>query len=222
MNQAQEDNSIIEQKVAEYLQSHPDFFAQHSELLESLKMDHQVHGSISLVERQILNLREKNVKLQGHLSELLNNAKSNSDLLERSTKLCVTLIEARSKQEVVDKLQQSLIHSFSVDNCQIWLFDQDGTLNHVNYGDLETISQLSDQKFVSNEPVCGRVTESIAQLFGGEASLESFAMIPLGKGSKLGVIMMGSKDVNLFTADMGTLFLRLIGDVSQSCLNSHS
>ena len=43
-------------------------------------------------------------------------------------------------------------------------------------------------------------------------------MIPLGENASIGVIALGSKDVDLFTADMGTLFLRLIGDVTEACL----
>jgi len=63
-----------------------------------------------------------------------------------------------------------------------------------------------------------RVTESINQLFDSEETLESYALIPLGEGAEVGIIALGSHNVELFTADMGTLFLRFIGDVAEACL----
>jgi uncharacterized protein YigA (DUF484 family) len=62
------------------------------------------------------------------------------------------------------------------------------------------------------------MTESISQLFKTDKSLESYALIPLGEGAEVGVIALGSHDVELFTADMGTLFLRFIGDICHACL----
>lgn len=216
-----EDNQIIEHKIVEYLQQVPDFFDRHPKLLDSLKLNHKVYGSVSLVERQILNLREKNVQLQSQLNDLLDNAETNSKLLQKCADLFVVLINARSEQEFVDSLLQRLHHNFELDNCQLWLCNDSGTLSHVNYTDHQTLQQLTDQSFIKDEPVCGRVTESISQLLGGDESLNSYAMIPLDTGAKMGLLILGSKDVELFTADMGTLFLRLIGDATEACLNAY-
>ncbi len=211
-------SAIIEQKIVEYLQQNPDFFDRHSELLLGMDLNHNVYGSVSLVEKQILNLRDREKNLKNQLSDLMKTATENSNLLYKATEMTVALIYARSKQELVDTLKDKMINDFALDACQIWLFDPNGTLNHVNYSDCLTVQQLSDQKFITQEPVCGRVTDSTVQLFDGEKSIQSYALIPLGDGAELGVIALGSRDANLFTADLGTLFLRLIGDVTQSCM----
>lgn len=186
-----------------------------------MRLHHNVYGSVSLVEKQILNLRERQQKLNAQLEVMLKTATENSQLLLKATGLTVALIEARSEQELVDNLLAQLNDKFAIDTSRIWLFDPSGTLNHVNYGDLYTIQQLTEQKFITEEPVCGRVTDSTAQLFDGDRNIQSYALIPLGEGAELGVLVLGSKDANLFTADMGTLFLRLIGDVTQSCLGKY-
>ncbi len=214
-------NSIIEEKIVEYLQQNPDFFHDQDELLHSMRLNHNVYGSVSLVEKQILSLREREQKLKLQLETLVKTASQNSDLLLKATSLTVALIEARSEQELVDNLLAQLDDKFDIDACRVWLFDPSGTLNHVNYGDLYTIQQLTEQKFITEEPVCGRVTDSTVQLFDGDRNIQSYALIPLGEGAELGVLVLGSKDANLFTADMGTLFLRLIGDVTQSCLSKY-
>lgn len=222
MTKPLENNEIIEQKVVQYLLETPHFFERHQDLLEKLQLEHQVYGSVSLVERQILRLREKSEKLQQQLNELVTNAKDNNELLIKTSRLCVKLIEAQSEQQLVDILLQELRQNFSVDNSQLWLCNDSGTLSHVNYGDIETIQQLTGQHFIKEDPICGRVTESIAQLFGGDQELQSYAMIPLGESADLGAIVLGSKKVEFFTADMGTLFLRLIGDVAQASLAKYS
>jgi len=214
-------NGIIEQKIVEYLENNPDFFHHHDELLNSLRLNHNVYGSVSLVEKQILNLRDREQKLKAQLSDLLKTANDNSALLLKATELTVALIDARSEQELIDSLQEKMTKGFGLDACRIWLFDPNGTLNHVNYSDRYTIQQLSDQKFITAEPACGRVTDSSVQIFDGEKSIESYALIPLGEGAEAGVIALGSKDANLFTADLGTLFLRLIGDVMHSCMEKY-
>ncbi|MRX28032.1 DUF484 family protein [Kangiella sp. HZ709] len=214
-------NGIIEQKVVEYLEKNPDFFHYHDELLNKIKLNHNVYGSVSLVEKQILNLREREQQLKAQLKVLMQTANDNSELLLRASNLSVKLISARSEQELVDSLQHQMINGFGLDACRIWLFDPSGTLNHVNYGELATIQQLSDQRFITEEPACGRVTDSSVQIFDGEKSIESYALIPLGEGAQMGIIALGSKDANLFTADLGTLFLRLIGDVMYSCMEKY-
>ena len=58
--------------VADYLKNNPDFFEQYAELLSSVNLSHP-HGNraISLSERQIMTLREKNKVLELRLAELL-------------------------------------------------------------------------------------------------------------------------------------------------------
>lgn len=211
-------NGIIEQKILEYIQENPNFFEKYPDALDSVKIEHNVHGSVSLVERQILNLREREAKHKKQIAQMLETAGSNSNLLMKSTDLTVALINAHSEQELFDRLQLHFKKHFAFDDCKVWLFEPKGGLSGVKYSDLKMIQQLTDQLFISNEPVCGRVTDSIAQVFDGNKELESYAIIPIGESAQKAVIAIGSKDANLFTADLGTLFLRMIGDVVEACL----
>lgn len=218
MGKAAEDLLRVEGKIANYLEKNPEFFERHPQLLENLKINHKVYGSVSLVERQILNLRQRSETLQGRLNEMMDNAQVNSELLVKCSELAVNLIHAPTKQEVVDTLLKQIHDYFDIDDCQVWLCHNDDNLEHVNVSDIDTLRKLTDQQFIQDDPVCGRVTESISQLFNSEQNLESYALIPLGEGAEVGLIALGSHDVELFTADMGTLFLRFIGDVAEACL----
>ena len=73
-----------EESIAEYLQRHPEFFERHQGVLARLKLPHARGGStISLVERQIEVLREKQAQLEGKLAELVRVARANDAISER-------------------------------------------------------------------------------------------------------------------------------------------
>ena len=218
MSKAAEDLMRVEGKIAAYLEKNPEFFERHPQLLEELKINHKVYGSVSLVERQILNLRQRTESLQTRLNEMIRNAQDNSELLVKCSDLVVKLVEAESKQQMVNSMNESLRRSFDIDDCQLWLCDSDLELENVSLSDVDTLRKLTDHQFIQDDPICGRMTEGISQLFKAEKSLESYALIPLGIGAETGLIALASHDAELFTADMGTLFLRFIGDVCHACL----
>ncbi|GAA0207367.1 DUF484 family protein [Kangiella japonica] len=218
MSRAAEDLVRVEGKIASYLEKNPEFFERHPQLLEELKINHKVYGSVSLVERQILNLRDRTATLQQRLNEMIVNAQDNSELLVKCSELAVKMVELETKQQIVDYLKEQLVKHFDISDCQIWLCNDKDGLEGVNISDVDTLRKLTDIQFIQNDPICGRVTESISQLFKVEENLQSYALIPLGDGAEVGIIALGSEDVGLFTADMGTLFLRFIGDIFHACL----
>jgi uncharacterized protein YigA (DUF484 family) len=67
-----------EEAVARYLEDHPDFFLTHGALLEGLQIPHRDSaGAVSLIERQVRVLRERNQALQDQLRELIEIAREN-------------------------------------------------------------------------------------------------------------------------------------------------
>ena len=74
------DDNVTDEVVHSYLVSNPDFFERHGELLGSLRLPHAAGGAVSLVERQVSVLRQKDLQLERKLKELLEVARAN-DLL---------------------------------------------------------------------------------------------------------------------------------------------
>ena len=80
------EDELSEETVCDYLQSHPDFFERNSKLLSLLRLPHETGGTVSLVERQVSMLRQKELKLERQLKELIEVARDNDLLLApRST-----------------------------------------------------------------------------------------------------------------------------------------
>ena len=73
--------SITRDEVMEYLKSHPEIFEEQAEFFHQVEIAHPYSGrTISLAERQMINLREKNRLLEHRLGELLGVGEQNDAL----------------------------------------------------------------------------------------------------------------------------------------------
>ena len=87
--------------VAEYLQTYPDFFERNGALLAKLRLPHlrDAAATVSLVERQVEVLRERNQSLERKLKELVDVARANDALADRIHRLSQRLIRAHISPE---------------------------------------------------------------------------------------------------------------------------
>lgn len=192
--------------VAKYLASHPDFFDQHPELLEHLHVPH-VAGSaaISLVERQVKLLREKQAASRERLAELVRVARSNDLLTERIHALCLRLLQGKSLADIETQIALSMREDFDVNPARLFLSSQD-TASVLR----EATTLLSGGK-----PRCGHFSDAQRSLFFGDAGAEvrSMAIVPIGPGASLGVLALGSHDTERFPPGVSTDFLARVGEL---------
>ena len=92
--------TLSAEQVADYLASHPDFFTEHTWLLEKLYVPHQRGTTVSLVERQTSLLRERNQLLHGHLADMIDAARHNDVQFEKTKRMVLALLEACTLDDV--------------------------------------------------------------------------------------------------------------------------
>ncbi|MCX4187607.1 DUF484 family protein [Methylophaga sp. OBS4] len=209
--------------IEAYLQQHPDFFLQNPQLLESLELNSSPEGTISLAQKQLQRLQDKNKQLNEQLHALLDNAHSNTQLQQRVHALCLNLLDAPDLASLIKTLVTELKHEFAADDVALRLFysaDKELTLPEL----AANVSQLHaddkslrsfDNLFSKQKPVCGRLTKTQKQLLFPEqaAAIQSVACLPLGHEPCAGLLAIGSHDANRFHADMGTDYLSFLGEV---------
>ena len=111
------------EEVAAFFRTHPQFFDQHPELLESIYVPHPYGGrAIPLSERQILSLRDKVKLLEGKLGELLKFGEDNDAISEKVHRLCTALLGARDFAGSTQALQFHLREDFSVPHVALRLW----------------------------------------------------------------------------------------------------
>src|SRR5690554_7016598 len=110
--------------VADYLRRHPAFFVEHDELLPELLIPHQSGQAVSLVERQVKLLRERNIDVRHRLSQLMEVARENDRLFEKSRRLILNLLESQDVEQVIASIEDSLRDDFQVPFVSLILFSE--------------------------------------------------------------------------------------------------
>ena len=86
------EDGVSEEAVHHYLENNPDFFERHGGLLNSLRLPHVTGGTVSLVERQVSMLRQRDLKLERKLKDLLEVARANDALAAKIHELALGLL----------------------------------------------------------------------------------------------------------------------------------
>ena len=214
--------TFSEEHIAEYLRSHPDFFERHPTLLMGLKLAHQPGtAAISLVERQVTMLRQRNGELERQLTDLVAVAKANHALEEKIHQLSITLIAPQNLPERMEILETSLREDFLAERAVLVLFrpPEDTTLSDNGFVKLVEPGDPGLKPFASfmksGRPRCGLLRDrQKAFAFEGNApEISSAALIPLGEGADLGFIVIGSRDPDYFHPGKGMDFLGRLGNL---------
>lgn len=206
---------LTDDEVKQYLQDHPDFFVGKDELLMQLRIPHNAGPATSLVERQLSIHRERNVELRQRLSDLLENARRNDQLFEKSRRLVLALVEAENWLAVQAALDDSLRNDFGVDNWAMLHFtERNLEAPLVSIRSAERQRQVQ-RLFKGHRAICGQLQgEDIATLLGNQSTdCKSVAAAQIRGKDNHGVLSVASQDPSYYRSSMDTLFLDYIADI---------
>jgi uncharacterized protein YigA (DUF484 family) len=194
--------------VAEYLRQHPDFFIEYETLLAELALPHHTgEHAISLVERQVSVLRTRNRDVRHRLNRLLETARDNDRLFQKTQKLVLAMLEQNSAEGMVHTVESSLRDDYQVDVCKVLLFDATA---------LAAAQTSIGALLNTRQPTCGHLRPQETAFLFADASqpVRSAAVMPIQQGTgTMGMLAIGSFDPDHYRAGMGTMFLTYIADV---------
>lgn len=210
------DLELTAEQVADFLHKQPQFFVQHSQLLCDLQIPHHTGASRSLIEYQVSQLRQRCQQLSAELEQVHQAAHHNEQLFRLCTELTTELLDCHDLASVIGLLQTYCSQNFQMDAVSLKLFKspQDPALSVYQLESVSALDLLGDQISLSGI-LCGPLRPPALQfLFGtDQQDLGSVALIALGPQASYGLLALGSQDPHKFDAQMGTLFLRYIGDI---------
>lgn len=209
-------------QVAAYLKDHSDFFFEQDELLTQMQIPHVRGSAISLVERQMLVLRERNTDLRSRLTHLMDVARDNDRLFDKVRRLTLEVLEAQTLDELVGVVDDSLRHSFKVSFVSLTLFS-DKQLSVGRSTTLKSAQQNIGGLLVGGKAFCGVLRpKELEFLFGKEQAeqIKSAAVVALGHQGIHGVLAVASADQQHYSNSLDTLFLTYLADVLARVLPS--
>jgi len=220
-SEAAQGETFSEEAIAGYLRRHPDFFERHPALLLRLRLPHQTSGfTVSLVERQVAMLRQRNDELERQLKDLVAVAKANDSLVEKIHQLTIRLLGTHDPENRLEQLETSLREDFGAERAALVLFagsspnaSRNGFVRRIAIDDpqLRPFSAFIQ----AGRPRCGPLRDrQKAVLFERDAdTVASAAMLPLGPEASLGFLVIGSRDPAHFHPGKRMDFLERIGEL---------
>jgi uncharacterized protein YigA (DUF484 family) len=221
------DHSLVDSDVHDYLEQNPDFFERHNALLGTLRLPHVAGGTVSLVEKQVSVLRQKDLKLERQLKELLEVARANDLLGGKIHHLTLKLLAAADLGATLTVIEESLRTGFDADQSIMVLFGDPDVFADVKVGrfflaverDSEAVKTF-DTFLQGSGPRCGQIRDVQRDfLFGRETDeIGSTALVPLGKKAEVGFLAIGSSDADRFHPGMSIDFLTRLGELVAGAL----
>ncbi len=208
--------------VARYLQDHPEFFEEHAEALAEIQIPHPHGGrAIPLSERQIVSLREKTRVLEARLRELVQFGEENDALGERVHRAAIELIKAPELAAMLRVIYYNMREDFAVPHVSIRLWSETDHPPLTEFGPASQEVRVFAASL--SHPYCsGKPMFETGQWFGeAETTVKSFAYVPLRTDKLFGLLILASEDPQRFYPEMGTLYLKRLGELVSAGLGRY-
>jgi uncharacterized protein YigA (DUF484 family) len=214
--------------VVQYLHRNPDFFERHPQLLARMRLQHPRNGAatVSLIERQVEVLREKQQAQEQKLAEFVQIARAYTVLADKVHRFTRRLLRTRDAAHFITEIEASLREDFDTFHAVLVLTQPreyaGASQPFVRRVDSTDPTYLSfESLFATCKPRCGQIRDSQREfLFGNEApSIGSVALVPLNGTPPPGLLALGSVDRDRFHPGMSTEFLTRLGEIITDVLS---
>jgi len=216
---------LIDKDVAAYLLANPDFFVDRDRLLLKIQVPHKSKGTISLVEKQLDVIRDRQKKTRRQLKEFVENAERNKEIFDKSRRLILSMMAAKQSSKFFAALEQGLKRDFGCKANSLVVFGKPKQINHFT----SRIPAESARKYVgglmqSKRPTLGALRPREQDFLFRDQSekVKSAAVLTIrDKNKHLGMLAIGSSDQEYFTPDMDALFINFIAETLGKLLPQH-
>ncbi len=203
-NNNDQEIALSAESVAAYLTSNPDYFTKNPEVLKQLSVPHAIQGNVhSLIERQVLLLREENKTLKNNLKKSNKLSVTQNCTQKHVYQFTFELLKAKTEIELYRLLKLNLGDWFAASWVKLLIL---GTDKSESIGGIHFLKNDSRFRFMFTEilnrekPLCSSLqTEQIQMLFNKDAEkVNSNLIIPVKQANWHGLFVLGSSERNQY------------------------
>ena len=193
-----------------FLLDNLDFFHSRESLVAEMKFKHSSSSASSLLERQIIKLREEHKNLINLISSFVETASINEDLFNKSKNLTLKILQSGSKKEIVKVVENTFKKDFKVDKPLLKFYKNE---------EIDALEKVTNLSFHKGAIHCGSFSsEKMSELFK-DKKVESMVVSVIIIDSEIGLLMLGSYDRTKYLGDEDTTFIEYIRDVLEKKLS---
>ena len=198
-------NKKLDPKEVElFLLENLDFFQTRESLVSELSFKHSSSSASSLLEKQVIKLRNEHQNLIDLLTSYMKTASINEDLFNKSKRLTLKILESNSKKETIKIVETSFKEDFKVDKPLLKFFES----KEINA--IENDTELSIHK---GAVYCGSFSSRKLSALFNDKNVESMVLTVIVTEKEIGLLMLGSYDRAKYLGDEDTTFIEYIRDV---------
>ena len=198
-------NKKLDPKEVElFLLENLDFFQTRESLVSELSFKHSSSSASSLLEKQVIKLRNEHQNLIDLLTSYMKTASINEDLFNKSKRLTLKILESNSKKETIKIVETSFKEDFKVDKPLLKFFES----KEINA--IEKDTELSIHK---GAVYCGSFSSRKLNVLFKDKNVESMVLTVIVTEKEIGLLMLGSYDRAKYLGDEDTTFIEYIRDV---------
>lgn len=198
-------NKKLDPKEVElFLLENLNFFQTRESLVSELSFKHSSSSASSLLEKQVIKLRNEHQNLIDLLTSYMKTASINEDLFNKSKRLTLKILESNSKKETIKIVETSFKEDFKVDKPLLKFFES----KEINA--IEKDTELSIHK---GAVYCGSFSSRKLNALFKDKNVESMVLTVIVTEKEIGLLMLGSYDRSKYLGDEDTTFIEYIRDV---------
>ena len=194
-----------------FLLDNLDFFVTRESLVSEMKFKHSQSSASSILERQIMKLRDEHKNVIELLKSFIDTATINEDLFKKSKDLTLKILESATSDSIKEIVEKSFKKDFGVDECLIEFFDNKA---------IDKIEKGTGLSMHKGAVHCGSFSNEKMGFLFEDNKIQSFVIAVIVLKDQIGLLKLGSYDRAKYLGDEDTTFIEYIRDILEKKLSS--
>ena len=215
--------AIDPKQVEEFLVLNPDFLSNNSHILNSIEIVHETGGAVSLIQKQVEMLRMNYESTSGNLLHLLEIAKMNEGIFEKTKKLILELIVCRNLTDIVSMTEETFMKEFNTDACKVLFFKENSNLPKGRIIEVKEAHKHIGKKYNAVDIFCGSLEKKESTfIFDKKSGVVDCVLVPIKNADCPGMLALGSRSEDTYSKENDSLFLEFVAETLSKLIDRNN
>lgn len=216
--------ALDEKQIKEFLLANPEFLVNNPGVLNSLEIVHDSGVAVSLIQKQVENLRANYNLTTNHFLNLIEIAKGNENIFLETKRLILSLIETSNLKELILTTEKSFVTTFKATRSKLIFYsDSNASFPIGRLKTPEETSAILGKILNSDKTYRGPIESEVSNfIFDKKSKIIEAVLVPLSSSSIKGLLALGSDIRGKYHDEKDTLFLDFLVEVISKLIDKYN